>query len=1179
MSRKLSLGLLGVLMVWGLAAQEFRATITGRVTDSTDAATPKASLQIRNIETNEMAVAVSSASGDYTAPLLRPGTYSVSVQVDGFKAFTRSGLLLNVGQTATVNIVLEVGNVTDQITVSAEAPLVDTATANRGAVIDNQQVTEFPLNGRNPFMLSTLAAGVNFNGALIYPRPFDNGAIAQWSLNGSLAANNDFMLDGAPNNAQGGTNNIALVPPVDSVQEFKVQTNSYDAQFGHTGGGVVNVSLKSGTNSFHGTAYEFARRNAWDANSFQNNAAGAPRTGHYLDQYGVQAGGPVYIPKLYNGRDKSFFMVNYEGYREGTPGPLTLSVPELEMREGDFSKLVDGQGRKITIYDPATGRNVNNVWTRDPFPGNIMPKDRVNPVARKIIDYMRKPNRAAPAGLAYSQSNVFIPGGDQIMEDGFYNLVAKYDQRIGSRHSMFWRHASNSRYQERNTNGLFAEPGTDGYYRHQRINFAQVLDWISTISPSVVLNVRLSFNRYVEKNGRKGNEGFDITTLGFPASLAASLPHKPNFGRYTFNSYTALGSYPTADITNNWALHPNLTWVRGSHNLRAGVDMRSIQYILNNPGNVLTLGATPANTQREYNRADALSGDSIASWLLGTPTSGSSPYNLFPTFLYQYYAPWVQDDWKLTRRLTVNLGLRWDFNIPANERFNRLNRSFDATVVNPADALVNRTAFPNTPVLRGALLFAGVDGVPRNAADTYMRAIQPRVGLAYRLTDRLALRGGWGRYYLNPSNDYLQTNGYSVSTSLINSLDGGRTYLPNLINNPFPVIETPSGASLGAATFLGRGFNFVNPKFKIPHVNQFSLSLQYELLQGIKIEAAYVGSRTRNLQTNRAFNSYDLAFRQTCNPMEGGSPAYCDALLPNPLYGLEPFRGTNSFSNLNTSRATQAVPYPAFGALTELTRNDGATWYNSFQLTLETRRRAGMNLLSTYTLSKNIYRQGFNDVQRDIQQQGIYQFDRTHRLTLGAVYQLPFGQGARFLNSSHGLWKRIATGWEATLMLQAQSGLPWALPSNVLYVKEGKVADIDWSNPRVYGVTPCVARWNDNGSITMQAFSVQNGCTDYNFLVMPRYAPRVTPNYDGRLRLSGVPQADASLNKLTQITENTALQFRVEAFNVFNSYYPYNAHFNNNPESANFGSFDKASVATGSANFPRYVQLGVKFIW
>jgi hypothetical protein len=1173
-----------VLASASVPAQEFRATITGRVTDSTDAAVPRATLQVRNAETNELTTVTSSGQGDYTVPLLRPGTYSISVQVTGFKAFTRSGLVLNVGQTATVNIVLEVGNVTDQITVAGEAPLLDTATAHRGAVIDNQQVTEFPLNGRNPFMLSTLAAGVNFNGNLIYPRPFDNGAIAQWSVNGSLAANNDFMLDGAPNNSQAGTNNIALVPPVDSVQEFKVQTNSYDAQYGHTGGGVVNVSLKSGGNDLHGTAYEFARRNAWDANSFQNNAAGAPRVGHYLDQYGVQASGPIYLPKIYNGRNRSFFMTNYEGYREGTPGPLTLSVPELEMRNGDFSKLADAQGRRITVYDPTTGRDVNGTWTRDPFPGNAIPSGRINPIAKNIINYMRKPNRPSPAGVAYSQQNVFIPGGDQLMVDGFYNYVAKYDQRIGSKHSMFWRHASNSRFQERNTNGLFDEPGTDGYYRHQRINFAQVIDWISTLSPSLVVNGRLSFNRYTAKNGRgqfpKGNEGFDLTTLGFPRSLAAALPHRSNFGVYTFAGYTGLGSYPNADITNTWAFQPSVTWIRGGHNVKAGVDTRWIQYITNSPGNVFTLGSSAAPTQREFNRADALSGDSIASWLLGTPASGTANNNLFPTFMHRYYAPWVQDDWKLTRRLTVNLGLRWDFNGPPDERYNRLNRGFDAQVVNPVDRLITKSQFPELPVIRGSMLFANVDGQPRIAANLYKKAIQPRAGAAYQLTPRLALRGGWGRYYLNPSNDFLQTNGFSVSTPLVNSLDANRTYLPNLINNPFPDgLQVPSGASLGAATFLGRGFSYVNPDFRTPYVNQFSFNFQYEAVQGIRFEAGYVGSRTRNLQTSRSSNASPVSFRRQCNLMEGGNPAYCDQLVRNPFFGLAPFAGTASYSSQNVSRSSLAIPYPAFGGLTELTRNDGATWYNSLQITVETRRRAGANIIATYTLAKNVYRSGFNDVPNNVMQQGIYQFDRTHRLTIGSVYQLPFGEGRRWLNPSSRVWKRIVSGWESTLMLTAQSGQPWALPGNVQYAKEAKIDNIDWSKARVQGVKPCVARWNDNNTITMQAFSVQNGCTDYSFLILPRFAPRMTSNYDPRLRLHAVPQADMSINKLTRITERTSIQFRAEAFNVFNTYYPYNANFNNNPESALFGSFEKAAVATGDANYPRYIQLGVKFIW
>ena len=1163
----------------GAFAQEFRATLTGRVIDSTGAAVPAAVVQVRNTATNEAATAVSDAQGIYAVPLLRPGSYNLSTQVAGFKAYTREGLTLNIGQTAAVDITLEVGAVTEQVTVTGEAPLLETTTADRGGVIDSQRVREFPLNARNPFMLSLLIAGVNFNGAQIYQRPFDNGAIADWSINGSQNRQNEFLLDGAPNNAQAGGNNIALVPPVDAVQEFKIQTNSYDAQYGHTGGGIINVSLKSGTNTLHGTAYEFARRNGWDANSFQNNARGAERSGHYLDQYGVQVEGPVYLPRLYNGRDRTFFMFSYEGYREGTPGPLNLSAPEPDMRAGDFSKLADPQGRRIAIYDPTTGREVNGVWTRDAFPGNIIPPNRVNPIARRILEYMPKPNTSTP-GVGYAVQNFFVPGGEQLEIDGFYNVVAKVDQNIGDRHRFFFRHANNDRFQERTDNGLKEVPGHQGFYRHRRINYAQVLDWVSTLNANLILNWRLSFNRFVEANRMKGNEGFDLTTLGFPTALVNQLPHGPQFGVYTFDGYIGLGRYQTSNITNNWAFHPTITRIRGAHMIKAGVDMRWIQYSTQNPGNVFTLGATRANTQREFNRADALSGNSIASWLLGTPSSGAVNYNLFPIFLFKYYAPWVQDDWKVTSRLTLNLGLRWDLNIAPHERYDRMNRSFDAAAVNPADPLIDRRRFAGFPALKGGLLFAGVGEAPRIATDFYDGAIQPRAGFGYQVTPKLVMRGGWGRYYLNPNNDYLQTNGFSQSTPLINSLDGSRTFFPNLISNPFPDgVQAPPGSSLGLLSFLGRGFSFVDPGFKTPYVNQFSFGFQYQLPANTRIEASYVGSRTRNLETSRSFNHYDLAFRQRCNLMEGGNPLYCDERVANPFEGLEPFRGTATFTSPTVARSGLATPYPHFGGLTELTRNDGALWYNSMQVSFEARRRGGLNLIATYTLSKMVERTGFNDVQRDIMQQGLYTWDRPHRFTVGSVYQLPFGQGQRLLNTSHGFWKRVVSGWENTWIFQWQSGRPWDLPGNVLYVKEARLPNLDWSAPRVQAVRPCVARWNDNGSITMQPFSVAAGCADYNFLILPRFAPRLTSFRDGRVRLHSAPTADVSLNKTTPITEKTSLQFRAEAFNVFNTYMFYNGAFNNNPESATFGSVDKATVAKGQTNYPRYVQLAVKFIW
>ncbi len=644
-----------------------------------------------------------------------------------------------------------------------------------------------------------------FKGNIIYQRPFDNGAIATWSINGSWNSNNEFLLDGAPNNAQAGGNNIALVPPVDSVQEFKIQTNSFDAQYGKTMGGIVNVSLKGGTNQPHGTLYEFARRNQWDANSFQNNARGVPKVAHFLDQYGGAIGGPMFIPKLYDGRNKSFFFVNYEGYREGTPTPLFLNVPAPEMLTGDFSNLKDGNGQKIVIYDPTTGRDVNGTWTRDPFPGNIIPANRLNPIAQKILGYQPKPNTVTP-GQAYTTQNFFVAGGQNLDKDDFYNLVIKLDQNIGDRQHLFFRHASNDRTEMRLTNGV-AGIGQDGPLPLKRVNDAYVLDWVGTLKPTLVTNFRISFSRYLDPSYGRQNEGFDLSTLGFPKSLESQLPGVPSFGRYEFNSnYNALGRYYGGSWTNTWAAHPTVTWIHSSQTIKGGLDMRWIQYATKNVGNPFRINFDKGPTRKEYNRDDALSGDAIASALLGTPSTTNSgiDYNTFPAYLYRYFAPYVQDDWKVSRKLTLNLGLRWDFNISANERYNRIAVGFDPSAANPADKLIDRTKFPDLAPLKGVLLFAGQNGQRSNPSKLDWTAIQPRAGFAYQMKERLVIRGGIGKYYLNPNNDDLRSPGFSYTTPLLNSQDGGRSFIPNLLNNPFPNGPTiPPGSSLGGLSYLG----------------------------------------------------------------------------------------------------------------------------------------------------------------------------------------------------------------------------------------------------------------------------------------------------------------------------------------------------------------------------------------
>ncbi|MCI0664495.1 MAG: TonB-dependent receptor [Acidobacteria bacterium] len=575
-----------------------------------------------------------------------------------------------------------------------------------------------------------------------------------------------------------------------------------------------------------------------------------------------------------------------------------------------------------------------------------------------------------------------------------------------------------------------------------------------------------------------------------------------------------------------------------------------------------------------------------------------------PTNLGKYFAPWFQDDWKVNRRLTLNLGVRWDVNIAPNERYNRLNRGFDSTIINPADSLVNHT-IPDPrggnfilPQLKGGLNFAGVDGVPTIASDIDWNNIQPRIGFAYLLKEKLVIRGGWGLYYVNPNNDYLQFNGFGVTTGITNSLDGGRTPIEGIINNPFPNgISTPLGAAGGTATFLGRGFNFVNTRFEVPYVHQFSLGMQYQLPWESKLEISYVGNRTEKLQTTRPFNEPDLALRQKCNPLEGGSPSFCNDQLPNPFKGLAPFIGTDRYTANTLSRFDLSRPYPHFTGFTEVARNDGGIDYNSLQFTFEKRAKGGINLVSTYTFSRQIEEWGWNDLQKSIKQRGLYFADRTHRFTAGMVYQLPFGEGRKLLNVSSGFLSKLVSGWESSMIMIWDSGRPWDLHENTEWINpDAYLDDIQWKGTdqvwalRSYPVRGsttgqrgvCAARRLDDGSLELQSFSQNlDGCTLANVDVIRRgsFAPRYTSFRSSTVRLHSPPLADLSFNKTTKIKEGMSLQFRVEMFNFTNTFSYRVQQFTTSPDDANFGSTRPRQAGNTAVAYPRHIQLAMKFIW
>ncbi len=1176
------------------AAQEFRATISGHVLDASGAAVPNAKIQAVNVATNETTTASSDAAGGYSIPFLRPGNYKLTATVAGFKQYIRDNVVLEVGKVAGIDITLEVGEMTQSVEVTAQAALLETQTASRSGVINQQQVTELPLNARNPFMLGAMMPGVTFNGAAIWQRPFDNGAIAEWSVNGSRNSSAEFMLNGASNNGQMGSNNIAYVPVVDAVQEFSVMMNSYNAEYGHSGGGIMNVVLKSGTTAFHGAGWEYLRRTSLDANTFQNNAISKPRPTHYLDQYGFQVEGPVVIPKLLpkDGKVKLFYLGTFENYREGTPNPLTVSWPEPEMRTGDFSKLKSDVGQPVVIYNPfdyTMDSNGNPV--RAPFPDNKIPANMINPIASAVTKYMPAPNQPAPAGIRYSRNNLSLPSYFDV--DHFYNLILKFDWNIGDRHRVFFHHVSNDRTEDRASNGIDNAPGTDGQQPFQRINDGYAADWVGTISPTFILNARASFNRFIEKGFGKGNEGFDVTSFGLPASLISTLPSPVYFGRWNFYSgrsgtttvYNPLGRGQSNNFTNTYQVAVNATKIQGQHSIKAGFDLRQINYLQQNTGDILRFDSYAAPTSKLWNQPDSTSGDPYATFLLGIP-QGNSNYPLFPWWKQWYLAPYFMDDWKVTRRLTLNLGVRLDFNYPVHEKWNRMNGPFDPNVTTKVDS-------PNGPLtLKGGLTFAGVNGIPATPAKLRKNNWQPRAGAAYQISDKLVMRGGAGLYYSNFNNDFFQTAGFSTNTDLVNSLEDTRTFIPNVLSNPFPNgIQRPTGSSLGALTFVGNNNNWFDSNYKLPKVWSFSFGFQYQVSQASTLDVSYVGSRSLDQTMEKDYNIPSLDFRKQCNLLEGGSPTYCEAAVPNPFKGIEAFKGRSYYTANTISRFNATRPFPQFdGNLSQRGRNDSQMWYNSLQIAYNFRFRGGLNLLGNYTLSKQIERWGFNDPYNNVYGQGLYYLDRPQVLKLTAVYELPFGRGKRFGGNAGGFVNKLISGWEwTTFFMDPFRGFPSDLPGNVIQLKDPKTpgggwnGTTDWKAYQVRLWNPCVLRQYNDGHIEPASYSLALGCgtdfSNYAWMQTAGYAPsRMTPSRSGQIRRHHAFQMDASLLKTTTITERIKAQFGFEAFNLMNHNYFGRDQVQQNPADPNFGTIKPHLVSTQNI-LPRQIQVRMKVTW
>jgi hypothetical protein len=1151
-------------------AQDYRASLLGTVVDPSRAPVPSATVKATKEDTNVSRETQTNQAGVYALVGLDPGTYTITVSANGFTTARRTGIILLTNDKLSMNFSLEVGAVTQEITVVGEQELITTATASRGLVFDPIKMQEIPLNGRQAYMLMRLSPGVMFTQRTFGATGFSG--TRGWDVNGSFVMNggrsgsNQFLLNGAPISTNGTFN---LSPNVEAVQEMKVMVNTYDSQYGRSGGGHVSTTLRSGTNEWHGTLFDFWRNRILDANTRQNNALGVRRGFRNQHQFGGTVGGPVR-------KDKDFLFFSFEGWRERVPFPSNVSVPPVEVRNGDFSTFVpQGQTGRINIFDPMTsvpcGGAVTciagGVYRRQPFPGNVIPPSRISPVGRTILSYYPVPN-FQPQSLV---NNFTRP--DNVGKYRYEQPMARYDKVLtdNDRINVLFTFQDGSEF--RNSNG-FDPPAQNGNMPGTvRRDMNYVVSYDRTLSPTRLLHIQANYNRFQENFPDVSDPEFTIDKLGmrplprvdtFPTTLAPRI-NVGGFAALFGNQYLNESSRQQINF------QANLAETRGRHSMKYGFEWA--QLMNHNRAAGRAGGEFSFNDQwtREYFGVSqgVRDGSSVASLLLGNIASGFIAYN--DQFLRRqpYIAGFFQDDWKVSQRLTLNLGLRYDVQFPLYEIHNRLNRGFDYATPQPnSNAIVARwrelAATSNIPAppdaVRGGLLFAGVGGQPRRVYNWDRTNIQPRVGFAYNIADKTVIRGGFGIFHRTDTRGNIAT-GFNLNTDYINSLNAGQTPSSGLTGpysllEPFPDgVVRPFGADLGLATGFGGSVSFDNPNRPIPRTRQWSITIERELPWSQVLEVSYVGSRTT--QEGRGIQIGDMSQADYDRAQDPANVASFQQAVPNPFFGLAR-PGTFMNSQQNVPRRDLLRGFPGFTGVFDNVNPSGRVWYNAMQVRYEKRmmgersRSGALSIVTAYTWSKmmeNFLRNDYAFAWQEMRNQ-VTGEDRTHNFTTAAIWDLPFGRGRGIGADMPRVANWIAGGWTANFNLIYQSGVPLG-------------AWRDWEFRCGSPIVP-------NRSETQWFFNDRTRFSECWRQLRP-FEYRDLPARFHQLRSHTAPQFDLMLSKKMNLTERYQIEFRGEAFNAFNT--PLRGDPpSGNPQAADFGILPVAQL-----NFPRNVQLGLRF--
>jgi hypothetical protein len=1166
-------------------AQTFYGSIVGAVTDASGGAMPGAAVTLTNTGTDEARKAQTGTDGAYQFVNLIPGTYKVDVEHPGFRHYTRENITVDVEASVRVDVPMQVGDVTQSVEVTSQAALLQTENATLSQVVDARSVQELPVNGRDILNLVALAPGVVPQGSTDGATLIGKNVLSagNYQIGGGQANENGMYLDGVPMTTQYG-NIVILVPSQDMVSEFRVEANSTSAEYGRYQGGVINIASKAGTNDFHGELYEFLRNTDLNAGTFFANATGQGKPPYHQNQFGGNIAGPVKKNKL-------FFSFGYEGLRLLQYQLFLLTVPTAPMLAGDFSNYRNGSGAMIPIYDPLTqcGTNANASCpggvaatsynagpARAPFSGNIIPASRISPIAQAFAKF---PNWGSPnvPGQPFTQNFDFskniLTGGntDQLMWRGDYNLSDK--QRIFARMT---------RWKVKNLpvdpygNGEY--PG-DPYSAEQFVTDQAVLADTYLLSPATIFDIRASYTRWSYTRAI-GNLGMNVPqTFGLPSIYnevpalrgVANAIGPPTIGA-TGPTYTNWGNGGfILDTDNNYALAPTFTRIMGRHTLKVGAEVRVMQdtYFQVSPGGGFTFDNL-FTSQNALNPSGT--GNGAATFLLGYPTSGAMGISILPFTSMRYQGYFVNDTFNATKKLTVNVGVRWEIPGVYTERFGRIV-TFNPTEVNPA---LTGTLVNGHPVL-GAYDLVDTPQHPESGMrPERFNLFAPRIGLAYRLTDKTVIRTGGGVYFPPANDSFFESpiNGSddNISTPVVGTINSNVTPVLNAFSNPFPNGILPSPGRLPNYQNLllgGAPTAVILQNESQPSVYQWNFTIQHQLPGNIAIEAAYAGNRGVHLHQAR----YQLDSLPTQDLSMGG--AQLQQQVPNPFLGKVAY---GALAQPTVQLGQLLLPFPGYTSVYNAGGYFGTSSYHALQLKAEKRFGSGGTVLAAYTFSKivsNVESIDFflesaitnassptptvQDWNNFSHEKALSDFDSRQRFILSYVLDLPVGKGKKFLPGVNRVADKVVSGWGINGTSTFQEGFPqpFTATPNLTGFNTGLRPNV------IAGCDPVLS-----GPIQQRLNHYFNTSC---YSVPAAFTFGSESRTDPVLRGPGIANWNFALFKRTAITERFNLEFRVEAFNLFNrvQFGPPNTAATTNANST-FG------VISSQANSPRLIQLALR---